>query len=317
MYQTVTKLRRPVHVFYPAGEDQIVLRTELDWYTDLEPVAVSADRQRHEFVLEGNRPFLYFKTCIRRGGTIEWSTGPNVLLLLTTDDPRQVYPFFHSGTAGTFSPVLEIDSKILGRKHFLRAYLPPGYGENPLKRYPVLYMQDGRNLFFPEEAFLNQEWQVDESLGLLDNMNAADKCVVVGLFSHDRMGDYTKPGYERYARSIVEEVKPFVDREYRTLTDRLETGVMADHHIESVGQRTEPRRKRSPGLATHHDRVRDRAPYRGRSRRDGPKARKISREPPGDRALPADAAFLVGRNHDLEINHALQNHTEISNLMKG
>jgi predicted alpha/beta superfamily hydrolase len=226
MYRTDHLLRRPLHVFYPAGDCQVVLRTELDWERDVEPVFVSADRQRHEFLLEARRPFLYFKPCLRSGSELTWSSGPNVLVLLTTDDPRLVYPFFQASINGSISSVMSLESRTLGREHMIRAYLPPGYGENPLKRYPVIYMQDGKNLFFPEEAFLSREWEVDESLGLLDSMNAADKCIVVGIFSHDRMSDYTKPGYETYGRSVVEEIKPFVDRNFRTFTHCEETGVM-------------------------------------------------------------------------------------------
>ena len=84
---------------------------------------------------------------------------------------------------GSFSPVIERDSAILGRKHLVRVYLPPGYDENTLRRYPVLYMQDGKNLFFPEEAFLGREWDVDEAMHLLDAMNAVDRVVVVGIYS--------------------------------------------------------------------------------------------------------------------------------------
>jgi predicted alpha/beta superfamily hydrolase len=226
MYQTVQHLRRPVHVLYPVDDGELVLRTELDWDRDVEPVAVSPDGQRHEFVLEAARPFLYFKPCLRRCGEITWASGPNVLALLTTDEIRQVYPFFAAGMSGSISDVLVVDSRVLGRPHLIRAYLPPGYGENPLKRYPVLYMQDGKNLFFPEEAFLSVEWEVDESLGLLDSMNAADTCVVIGIHSHDRMTEYTKPGYEAYGRSLVEEIKPSVDANFRTLPERQETGVM-------------------------------------------------------------------------------------------
>jgi hypothetical protein len=43
---------------------------------------------------------------------------------------------------------------------------------------------------------------------LLDGMNAADRVIVVGIHSGDRMGQYTKPGYKAYARSVVEELKP-------------------------------------------------------------------------------------------------------------
>jgi hypothetical protein len=48
-------------------------------------------------------------------------------------------------------------------------------------------MQDGKNLFFPDEAFLGRDWAVGGALDLLDGMNAVDKVVVVGIFSGDRM----------------------------------------------------------------------------------------------------------------------------------
>ena len=94
--------------------------------------------------------------------------GANLLLTLTTDDVADVFPHFDSPATGSFSPVIERDSKVLGRQHLVRVYLPPGYHENTLRRYPVLYMQDGKNLFFPEEAFLGQDWGVGEAVHLLD-----------------------------------------------------------------------------------------------------------------------------------------------------
>ena len=55
-----------------------------------------------------------------------------------------------------------------------------GYHENSLRRVPVLYMQDGKNLFFPEEAFQGRHLRVGDALHLLDTMNAVDRAVVVG-----------------------------------------------------------------------------------------------------------------------------------------
>jgi predicted alpha/beta superfamily hydrolase len=87
-------------------------------------------------------------------------------------------------------------------------------------------MQDGKNLFFPEEAFLGREWKVDEALHLLDETNSMDRVAVVGIHSGDRVLDYTKPGYEAYARAVVEEVKPEVDRRIRVHASPRETGVI-------------------------------------------------------------------------------------------
>lgn len=219
--------RKLIRVHYPTGRGEMVLRTDLDWDWEVEPVEVSEDGASWTFELESTRPFLYFKPCLRSGddGT-RWAVGRNLLALMTTALPGDVYPHFEGSEQGSFSPVVEIDSAILGRQHLLRVYLPPGYEENPLREYGVFYMQDGRNLFFPEEAFLGREWQVDEVLGLLDSMSAVDRVLVVGIHSGDRMTDYTKPGYEAYARSVVEEVRPVVAERLRIVDSPQETAVL-------------------------------------------------------------------------------------------
>jgi predicted alpha/beta superfamily hydrolase len=145
---------------------------------------------------------------------------------MTAEGTGHLYPYFEGSESGSFSRLLERDSTFLGRKLFVRVYLPPGYEQNPLRRYPVLYMQDGKNLFFPQEAFLGHEWKVDLAVSLLDRMNAMDRVVVVGVYSGDRMEEYTKPGYEDYARAVVEEVKPAIDRKLRVFDSPRETGVI-------------------------------------------------------------------------------------------
>jgi predicted alpha/beta superfamily hydrolase len=149
-----------------------------------------------------------------------------MLALMTAQVTNDMYPFFNGPESGSFTDVLEFDSAILGRKHILRAYLPPGYHENTLQSYALLFMQDGKNLFFPEEAFLGNEWHVDESLALLNSMTAIDRVIVVGIWSHDRFLDYTKPGYEKYGHSVVEEILPEVKKRLRLLGGPKETGVM-------------------------------------------------------------------------------------------
>jgi predicted alpha/beta superfamily hydrolase len=219
--------RKRIRVHYPAGQGRMVLRTELAWDLDVEPTEVSDDDASSTFELEARRPFLYFKPCLRTGGgEPRWAVGPNLLALMTTEQSGDVYPHFEGSEHGSFSELVELDSAILGHKHLLRVYLPAGYRENPLRRYSVFYMQDGKNLFFPEEAFLGREWQVDEVLGLLDAMSAVDRVLVVGIYSGDRMTEYTKPGYEAYARSVVEEVRPVVAERLRVLDSPGETAVL-------------------------------------------------------------------------------------------
>lgn len=225
-YRTATPLHRTLRVHYPAGAGELVIRTSLDWERDI--VATNSEEGGNVavFELEAARPFLYFKPCLRtRHGELRWAVGPNFLAVLSHTGRAEIYPHFTGSDRGSFHPLLKLPSRYLNREHLLRVYLPPGYAENPLRRYPVFYMQDGKNLFFPEEAFLGHEWRVDEALHLLDAANASDRAIVVGVHSGDRLREYTQPGYEAYARSIVEEVKPAIDRTFRTLATPDETGV--------------------------------------------------------------------------------------------
>ena len=101
MYETGTLLRRDLRVHYPAGSGRMVLRNDLDWDTDLEAREVSADGDTSTFALETRRPFLYFKPCLRRDdGSLTWSVGPNLLVLMTHEGTRDVYPYFEGSEKG-------------------------------------------------------------------------------------------------------------------------------------------------------------------------------------------------------------------------
>ena len=66
-------------------------------------------------------------------------------------------------------------------------------------------------------AFGGNEWQVDETMDRLDEMNALRKVIVVGIRPADRMRDYTAPGYREYGRFLTQGLKPFIDQRFRTL----------------------------------------------------------------------------------------------------
>ena len=220
LYSTRTTLERTLRVAYPADGGRLVLRTEQDWNRDIEPEAASDDRTTWTFRVRADRPFVYFKPCLVRDGATHWAVGPNNLLLMGEDDRRVCYPFFLSAPGGRFSSLIEHPSSILGRSHRVRVYLPPGYEENTLATYPVIYMQDGQNLFFPDEASLGAEWRVDETSQTLRAMCAVEDFVIVGIHSGDRMRDYTEPGCEPYARALAEEIVPEVQRRLRVGTHR-------------------------------------------------------------------------------------------------
>jgi predicted alpha/beta superfamily hydrolase len=218
--------RRTLRVVYPLREGRIALRTEQDWARDIEPDAPEEGGHTFTFTVSSDKPFLYFKPVLRIGEDVYSAPGANRLVLMTEPDTRPVYPHFRSPGGGHFAPPIEFDSTRLGRRHRIRVYLPPGYDENTLKRYPVLYMQDGQNLFFPKEAFLGSDWKVDETVGMLDTMSMVDDFIVVGVYSKDRFAEYTKPGYQTYGQSLVGEVKPRIDQDFRTLPGPEHTGLL-------------------------------------------------------------------------------------------
>jgi predicted alpha/beta superfamily hydrolase len=215
-----------IRVIYPLRSGKIVLRTDVDWNHDVEPVAVNPERNVFEFHYELNRPYFYFKPCVVDQSGFHWAVGTNYLAVMNTPGGKDIYPHFFSGTGGTISDPIDFYSHAAAASYRVRVYFPPGYDENTLKRYPVIYMHDGNNLFFPAEAFMGSEWRVDETMDRLDSMNIIDKVIAVGVYPRDRMYDYTKPGYETYGRFVADELKREVDAKLRTLAAPDRTAVM-------------------------------------------------------------------------------------------
>jgi predicted alpha/beta superfamily hydrolase len=105
----------------------------------------------------------------------------------------------------------------------LYAYLPPTY-EHTDRRYPVLYMHDGLNLFDTPLSF-NGEWRVDETMEQLASEGI--EAIVVGVpHGENRTAEYVPS--ERggaYVEFLVDQVKPLVDSSLRTEPERLATGL--------------------------------------------------------------------------------------------
>src|SRR5437868_8770728 len=117
----------------------------------------------------------------------------------------------------------------------LVVYLPPDYEESD-RRYPVLYLHDGQNLFDPETAYVRgMDWKVDETADALIRAGEIESLIIVGVFNsgEHRIDEYTPTrdrklggGHaELYGRMLVEELKPFIDERYRTLDGPATTGL--------------------------------------------------------------------------------------------
>ena len=126
-------------------------------------------------------------------------------------------------------------SRFLRNQRDLIVYTPPGYEEQPGRRFPVLYLNDGQNLFDGATSFIpGQDWHVGQTTDECINAHVVEPLIVVGMYNTKaRVREYTPTHVtklgggraDRYAEFLIEEVKPFVEREYRTLPGPPNTGI--------------------------------------------------------------------------------------------
>jgi predicted alpha/beta superfamily hydrolase len=136
----------------------------------------------------------------------------------------------------------QLESRIFGNTRTIRVLLPDGYDDpvNRDRRYPVLYMLDGQNLF---DACLSdvsrREWTLDETVRELSASGRIPHMIVVGVdhAGKDRGHEYLpykdyigdpgmpEPAGRRFPDFLTDEVMPLVDGQYRTLTGHGNTGI--------------------------------------------------------------------------------------------
>ena len=131
----------------------------------------------------------------------------------------------------------QFHSQFLPTDRDVLVYLPPQYKSTTRSRYPVLYLHDGQNLFDGATSFIaGQEWRVDETVESLIAAGKIEPLIIVGVYNpgKERINEYTPtedPKYKMggkadlYGRMLVEELKPFIDRTYRTRRGAKDTGV--------------------------------------------------------------------------------------------
>jgi predicted alpha/beta superfamily hydrolase len=177
---------------------------------------------------------------------------PSNLKTLTPTAPPADREHESPASASGLEPVSFEDADLVGGSQRLRLHrrfvsaflparrdviiaLPPDYFRSE-RRYPVLYLQDGQNLFDPTTSFVKESfWDVQTTTDRLIGEAAIEPPIVVGIYNTGitRMEEYT-PMRDRnlgggkanlYSRLMVEELKPWVDRNYRTLDGPANTGV--------------------------------------------------------------------------------------------
>ena len=156
-------------------------------------------------------------------------------------------------SGGTIQQFANFQSKYVATRN-IDVWVPPHYDKN--KKYPVLYMEDGKALFDSTIMWNNQEWGVDETMVLLINQHKIKECIVVGIWNSEatRQVDYFpqkafelltpnqqaayysahigdrqilvgKVQSDNYLKFLVQELKPFIDTTYNVFTDAKNTFV--------------------------------------------------------------------------------------------
>ncbi len=233
--------------FDPA-RDRIGLRggaAPLSWVRSLPAVALGEGRYGLRVRIErrpfGGQPLLH-KFIVERGarGLADlWEPGRNHALWLQSfsqraDQPLRTARAFGAEPApvplrrtGTFEFLGVVASAHVAPRA-VQVWLPPGYAAHPTRRYPVLVLHDGQNVFDASQAGL--EWQVDETAQRLAEAGAIEAPIIVAVDAGpDRILDYTPTrsrwgdpprhqggGAAAYGRFLAEEVLPLVARRYRT-----------------------------------------------------------------------------------------------------
>jgi predicted alpha/beta superfamily hydrolase len=126
-------------------------------------------------------------------------------------------------------------SRFLRNQRDLIVYTPPGYAEQYLRHFPVLYLHDGQNLFDGATSFIpGMDWHVGHTADHFISVGSVEPLIIVGMYNTKaRIREYTPTHVpklgggraDRYAKFLTEEVKPFIEREYRTLSGPEKTGI--------------------------------------------------------------------------------------------
>jgi predicted alpha/beta superfamily hydrolase len=127
-------------------------------------------------------------------------------------------------------------SGLIDEKHDFIVYVPPMYAAEPDRLYPVLFMQDGQNLFDPDTSFQKGNyWRLGETADELILAGAIEPLVIVGIYNtgEHRINEYTPVEDRRlgggqaaaYGQMLVEELRPFVAHHYRVLVSGMNCGM--------------------------------------------------------------------------------------------
>ncbi|MFL5347930.1 MAG: alpha/beta hydrolase [Hyalangium sp.] len=136
----------------------------------------------------------------------------------------------------TIQIIRDFPSPQEGTTRSLRIYTPEGYDPSSDRRYPVLYMHDGQNVFAHPESAIYDTWCTNQVLDAMVHEGQVEPWLIVAVDSSpDRLAEYSpwdeprsrvSARGESYVRFVVEALKPFIDSHWRTRQAPEWTGVM-------------------------------------------------------------------------------------------
>jgi enterochelin esterase-like enzyme len=126
-------------------------------------------------------------------------------------------------------------SVYLPEKRDLIVYVPPDYDKHPERSYPVLYLNDGQNLFDPRTSFIpGQTWQVREHADAAIRAGEVEPLIIVGIYNtparlseytHERNWQMVGGDAAQYGLTLTREILPWIATQYRVRKDRASTGL--------------------------------------------------------------------------------------------
>jgi predicted alpha/beta superfamily hydrolase len=165
--------------------------------------------------LEAQQAELANDLALRARATMDLSLAQRNVFNLPPTDPQRM-------------ELYRLHSAILPEERVISVYLPPQYAAEPGRRFPVFYLHDGQNLFDPTTSYIpGRTWRAGSTADKVNRAGTAEPVILVGIANTGlrRMAEYTPTRDPRmgggegelYGRLLIEELKPLIDRAYRTL----------------------------------------------------------------------------------------------------
>lgn len=217
-----------VEVSYPKARGSIGLRgshAPLSWEETTHPIESHEDL--HVFRIDVPEGELLELKLVRNEE--DWAGGRNYVV--HAGDHLFIDPWFDARSSTLLDPALleAADSSLV-----YRVLLPPSYGEQPNKRYPVLYAQDGQSLWSTSEDPFGV-WSLDSTLDQLYELGATSEIIVVAIETAadriERLSHVPDPHHGggrgvTHLQLLAEHLVPLIDSSFRTKADRANRALM-------------------------------------------------------------------------------------------